>query len=180
MNISLRQINLLRGCLKMAINPHLCSFCNQKRSTVAIGLDGTIPHIVYKKSKFGFKAVEANEKWDRPTRYLCYNCLITQIKDIRIGKYKVIRDQKTQINIPRKSHIIFFQNEELVRITPNWSDNNKCFECWLPVGEYQFIRIDEKKKPKRKRINKKETPLFGDMSNGMMDFQANQGHQVKK
>lgn len=162
----------------MAINAHLCSFCNQKKSTVAIGLDGKLPQKILKEAKYAKGATDMIEKWDRPTRFLCFNCLKSQIPYARICKFEVKREGKTPITIPKSTAIIFWQNEVHVPIDLIWVD--KHYDAWLPVGKYDFIRIDEIKKPKHKRESKKApTPMFGDMSNGMMDFQSNQGHARK-
>lgn len=55
----------------------------------------------------------------------------------------------------------------------------KRYMVWLEEGLYEFIRIDAPKKSPRKRINKKETPLFGDLSGGYDTFAENQGHRSK-
>jgi hypothetical protein len=162
----------------MAINSHLCSFCSQKKSTVAIGLDGKLPTKLLKEAKIAKGATDMIEKWDRPTRYLCFSCMWSQIPQARLGQFEIKREGKMPIAIPKSTAIIFWQNEVHIPINLIWAD--KHYDAWLPVGKYDFIRIDELKKPKRKRESKKApTPMFGDMTNGMMDFNESQGHQKK-
>lgn len=101
-----------------------------------------------------------------------------QVSGARVGKYEVKREGKTPIAIPQSTIMLFFQEKKYIPISFIWID--KHYDVWLPIGEYQFIRIDEKKKPKRKKKDKKETPLFGDLSKGYEEFSIAQGHQIKK
>lgn len=158
----------------MAINPHLCSFCNEQKPTVAIGLDGKIPTRIV---KWKAKQHEQIDAWDRSTRYLCKHCILTQIPGARIGKYEVFAAGKKPISIPRSTIILFFKDGNPMNVNLDWVE--KRYMVWLEEGLYEFIRIDAPKKSPRKRINKKETPLFGDLSGGYDTFAENQGHRSK-
>lgn len=161
----------------MAINAHVCSYCNLVTGTVPMGISGGLSQKIFKESKYAKTQSEMIEKWDRPTVYLCMRCILLHVPGATLGKYKAT-SSKTQIKAPRTTIFLFYKDKQPVRKDAVWSNDNKRFELWLDAGAYEFIRIDAQVKRSRAKKDR-STPLFGDLSGGMDAFANNQGHRGK-
>lgn len=164
----------------MPYNPNVCGFCNRTKSTVLLGLAGGLAQKILKLSKHSKASNDMIEVTDRPARYLCGNCILTQIPNTSAGKIKALSG-KTIIRVPKSTVILFFQDKIYVDKQTEWDAEKKAQTVWLPEGSYQFIRIDAAPRRVRTKRDKMAAPLFPDLDDkGMMEFSKAQGHAAEK
>jgi hypothetical protein len=147
----------------MSLSPSVCAFCNEKRSCVAITLQGKPAHKTITENK---KTGEVIEKWDRDCRFLCFYCIRSEVAGVTTKVLKVQSENFFILHPPRGCSTLIWKGDEFFTKPTYWDQDRKGWKITLPIGEYValFLAGSEPKHRPKKDLS---TPLFGDLSKGM-------------
>lgn len=141
------------------MNSHRCAFCNELRSTVAVGLNGKPARRIAAKDR---KTNDIIDKFDRDCRYLCFYCIRSEVKNVKTRILKITANGRSVLHIPIGHTPLIYKGDTFILRPDNWDKDQKCWILWLDPGEYPMLllgghRVRHKSKPD------KATPLFGDL-----------------
>lgn len=155
----------------MPINPHLCSYCNEKRSCVAISLQGKPAHKIFVENKKD--PLHPIEKWDKDCRFLCFYCIRENLGNVKSRILKVASENFFHLKPPLGYSTLIYKGDVFLTRPNYWDRDHFAWKMTLEPGEYICLFLGGSE-PKHRAKKDLSTPLFGDLSRGMDLFDNNQ------